>query len=142
MAYNQNNRGVTNFSAHGRSRQPKNVNSGRAGEEAKTLASIAGDAARNVDGSYSTENQRFLHLLLDTTTSEANRTITVFGYSDALGRWAPLTDIKGNAITIAANNTSSYQIYEVNGVDRVAFVGNGAAALAAGDFFFAATSTF
>ncbi len=59
-----------------------------------------------------------------------------------MNRWAPLKDARGNAVSIAAADSSTYQIFEIHGVDRVCFVGDGPAEIAANDFFFAATSTF
>ena len=131
------------YSSWGRTRRPKNVKGNSSTEQAATLGAVpAGDAAADIAGSVSTENQRFLHLLLDTDTSGANRTVTVYGFSYAMARWAPLTDTRGNAVSISANDTSAYQIFEIHGVDRVCFVGNGPAVIAENDFFFAATSTF
>ncbi len=131
------------FTSHGRTRRPKNVRGNSSTAQAVTLGAIpAGDAVADIAGSVSTENQRFLHLLLDTDTSGGDRTVTVYGFSYAMNRWAPLKDARGNAVSIAADNTSTYQIFEIHGVDRVCFVGNGPAIIAANDFFFAATSTF
>ena len=136
------------YSSWGRTRRPKNVTGRSSTSEAATLAvAPAGDAAADIASSFTTENQRFLHLLLDTTTSTNNKTITVYGFSYAMARWAPLTDTRGNAVSISANDTSAYQIFEIHGVDRVCFLAGGGEAgdagqLADGDFFFAATSTF
>tara|TARA_Y100000592_G_scaffold96953_1_gene166488 strand:- start:3084 stop:3503 length:420 start_codon:yes stop_codon:yes gene_type:complete len=133
------------YSSWGRTRQPKNVTGRDSTSEAATLdAAPAGNAAADIASSFTTENQRFLHLLLDTDTSGENKTITVYGFSYAFARWAPLKDVRGNAVTISADDTSTYQIFEIHGVDRVCFLAGGtdAGQLAANDFFFAATSTF
>ena len=130
------------YSSHGRTRRPKNVLGADSTAEAVTLgAAPAGDAVATIANSVSTENQRFLHLLLDLTeTSPGPKTVTVYGFSYAMNRWAPLTDVRGNAIAITADDSSVYQIFEIHGADRLCFVC--AAGIPADDFFFAATSTF
>jgi hypothetical protein len=132
-------------SSWGRTRRPKNVRGASSTEQATTLgAAPAGNAAADIASSFTTENQRFLHLLLDTDTTGEDKTITVYGFSYAMARWAPLTDTRGNAVTISAADSSTYQIFEIHGVDRVCFLAGGAdpGQLDADDFFFAATSTF
>jgi hypothetical protein len=149
MSYNENNRGMVSYSTPiGRTRSPKNINGSNSTAEAATLAAAPDPGSvANIAKSFSTSNQRFLHLLLDTSVKNnangdgtQNVTITVHGFSHALNRWAPIKDRMGNDITIAANGTSSYQIFEISGLDRVCFVSS--PALAEGNFFFAATSTF
>ncbi len=52
----------------GRTRRPKNVKGNSSTEQATTLGAIPpGNSAADIAGSVSTENQRFLHLLLDLT---------------------------------------------------------------------------
>jgi len=154
MTYNANNTGRTQFSSWGRTRQPKNVAGGPYKDKAGNIIAPqaapknkpAGDDDMDVVGSYSTENQRFLHLLLE-TSGDRTRNIVVYGYSHAMGRWAPLTDTSGNTITTGnIQNVSTYKIFEIHGVDRVYFFstsnGSAFAAWNSADFFFAATSTF
>ena len=128
----------------GRTRTPKNVlSSHRAGIDANGATLDVPTAAPTATDSslgYVTENQRFLHLLLDTDASGDDRTVTVYGFSYALGRWSPLTDTRGNAVTIAADDASTYKIFEIYGTDKVYFQINGA--FDSGDFFYAAGSTF
>ena len=122
----------------GRTRRPKNVKGVDSTEQAETMADAPDhDAAANIAKSVSTENQRFLHLHLNTDTVGASRTVTVHGFSYAMNRWAPLKDVRGNAVAITVTNGTAYQIFEIHGVDRLCFVRNGDI-----DEFYAALSTF
>ena len=68
--------------------------------------------------------------------------ITVWGYSHAFGVWAPLTDIRGQAIEITAvQDAAKSQVFEIDGVDKVFFVSDQANPTVA-DKLFAACSTF
>ena len=126
------------YSSWGRTRRPKNVNGNSSTAQAETLAAApAHDAAANITNSVSTENQRFLHLHLNTDTVGDEKTVTVHGFSYAMNRWAPLKDVRGNAVAITVNNGTAYQIFEIHGVDRLCFVRSGDI-----DEFYAATSTF
>ena len=120
----------------GRTRRPKNVNGVDSTAEANTIlaADINGASPANVAGSVSTENQRFLHLMLETAD---NQTVTVYGFSYAMNRWAPLKDARGNEVKINVDASTGYQIFEIAGVDRLAFVRSGNITR-----FYAATSTF
>tara|TARA_Y100000004_G_scaffold197185_1_gene270270 strand:- start:1004 stop:1423 length:420 start_codon:yes stop_codon:yes gene_type:complete len=134
------------YTSWGRTRQPKNL-AGAHGTEI-TLAANAAALTAATHG-YSTENQRYLHILLIDTNTGANRTVTVYGYNHAFGVWAPLNQIgTSTAITATALTTSEDEgdqnashremvTFEVAGVDRVAFVGT-----AAHVKVFAAGSTF
>jgi|TARA_E500000318_G_scaffold105618_1_gene112702 hypothetical protein len=129
----------------GRTRSPKNVLSSHRAGTSSTGATLnvptAAPTATDSSLGYVTENQRFLHLLLDTDASGDNRTVTVYGFSYALGRWSPLTDTRGNAVTIAANDASTYKVFEIYGTDKVYFQIN-SDFTEADDFFYAAGSTF
>jgi len=126
---------VHRYNSWGRTRQPKNL-AGKHGAEVVTSTS---NPSAVTDG-YATENQRYLHLLLDTDTSGNTRTVTVFGWYHAFGVWVPLEDTAGTQVTISAANAQAHKIYEIAGVDRVYFkIDN---ALAANDEMFAAGSTF
>ena len=126
------------FTSHGRTRRPKNVNGNSSTAQAATLAAApAHDAAADIAESVSTENQRFLHLFLDTDAQVGARTVTVYGFSYAMSRWAALTDTRGNAVAITVDDGKAYQIFEIHGVDRLCFVRSGNI-----DQFYAATSTF
>ena len=122
----------------GRTRRPKNVRGNSSTAQAVTLAAAPDhDDAADITNSVSTENQRFLHLHLNTVTVAAARTVTVYGFSYAMNRWAPLKDVRGNAVAITVDSSTAYQIFEIHGVDRLCFVRTGAI-----DEFYAATSTF
>ena len=79
-------------------------------------------------------------MLIDTTTSNEDRTATVYGWNHAFGVWFVLTDSSGTNITLRGANAQVYKLVEIFGVDRVYFRMN--SALAANDEFFAAGSTF
>jgi hypothetical protein len=145
----------------GRTRSPKNL-AGPPGTEVTCLANTD-DLRLNAAGykteGYATENQRYLHLLLeDATTSDDPPAVTVFGYCHAFQRWfelpASFTPQGGNtgptAISLDLGNQASrdvntkvpsdreYRTYEILGVDRVAFVCSTAAQIKV----WAACSTF
>ena len=123
------------YNSWGRTRQPKNLAGSHGVEVATSTATPSG-----VTAGYATENQRYLHLLLDTDTSGDTRTVTVFGWYHAFGVWVPLVDTSGTAVTIAAANAQTHKIYEIAGVDRVYFKID--SSLNANDEMFAAGSTF
>jgi hypothetical protein len=78
----------TSHNSWGRTRGPKNV-AGAHGTEAAVVA--VGDLVDVTDG-YSTENQRYLHVLVidKNATSGTSLTVSVFGYNHAFGKWFPL----------------------------------------------------
>ncbi len=130
--------GRSTWQSHGRTRCPKNV-TGTHGDEAVTATGVPSGASAG----YDTENQRFLHMFLDTSISGTeNRTVTVYGYNHAFGVWMPLTEtgVAGTAITVVANNTQTHKIVDIAGTDRVYFRIN--TALHASNKFFAACSSF
>ena len=129
----------------GRTRSPKNL-AGPPGTEVVCLTSTDDLRLSNANYKtvgYATENQRYLHLLLeDATTSDDPGAVTVFGYCHAFERWfelpASFTPQGGNsgptAISLDLGNQGSrdenakvpsdreYRTYEILGIDRVAFV--------------------
>jgi len=108
----------------GRTRSPKNILSAhRAGVNASGDGLTLTGAATS--GAYTTENQRFLTVVLTTY----NTSFKVQGYMHASGQWA---DIKGSP---TINATGSW-VVEINGIDQVRFVSGGNTVL------FAACSTF
>jgi len=122
----------------GRTRQPKNL-AGAHGTEVTLVASGGADPSSATDG-YATENQRFLHLAY-VEAGGSTPTVTVWGYSHAFGTWGKLTDIRGNAVQIAATASGTKtQVFEISGVDRVYFKSSGTPN--ASDEFYAACSTF
>ena len=132
-------------SSWGRTRSPKNILSPfRAGTDA------AGASKQIVQGGsadYNTENQRFLHITIDSTVSSG--VLTLFGLSyaaatyDADGiptfkEFAITKDIHGSTFTL--NTAGESFIIPILGIDKVRFkVSSGA-----GDKvnFYAACSTF
>jgi len=126
---------IHRYTSWGRTRQPKNL----AGAHLTKISASYAVPTQSSEG-YNTENQRYLHLLLSTTGSGANATVTCYGYYHAFGKWVALEDTSGAAITIAANNTTTHQIHEIAGVDKVQFVSN--VTLQEYDSLFAAGSTF
>ena len=129
----------------GRTRSPKNL-AGPPGTEVVCLANTNDLRLSNANYKtvgYATENQRYLHLLLeDATTSDDPGAVTVYGYCHAFERWfelpASFTPQGGNsgptAIELDLGNQGSrdedakvpsdreYRTYEILGIDRVAFV--------------------
>jgi hypothetical protein len=136
--------GFHTYQSWGRTRCPKNIAGGHT-----TLLHGGGKAlpgaapAAETDG-YSTENQRFLHILLINTDNTKNHTMTVYGFNYAFGVWFPLKDVDGNAVSVnhVNNAVNEYRIYEIAGVDRVYFRDNGNDDFHADDTIAAATSTF
>lgn len=125
------------YTSYGRTRQPKNV----AGAHGTKLANPTAAAPSAATDGYPTENQRFLHVLLENAAAE-NLTVQVWGYSHAFGAWGQLTDVRNQPAEVTANNTSVHEVIEISGIDRVYF------RLSAGTFtdnddkLFAACSTF
>ena len=138
------------YTSYGRTRQPKNV-AGAHGVQA-TVGKVGGNAnaAPTVatDG-HSTENQRFLHVLLKDNAAVGGVGIVIWAYSHAFGAWGKLTQANGNPAQIASSGTSLEvaQVFEISGVDRVYFqqdtIGGANQAFDANaDEFYAACSTF
>ena len=118
-----------------RTRGPQNLG-GPNGTQATTATTDPSGAAAG----YSTKNQRYLWMHLDTSTSNENRTVTVYGFIHAFGVWFPLKTPAGTAVTTGAISDSvSTFVFEIAGVDRVYFKINGA--LHATDEFYAACNT-
>jgi len=131
----------------GRTRSPKNI-AGPPGTEVVCLANTNNLRLSNTDyktEGYVTENQRYLHLLFeDATTSDDPGEVTVFGYCHAFERWFMLPATSeaqtansfpaGGQIAIDLGNVGGrdedakvpsdrqYRVYEIFGIDRVAFV--------------------
>ena len=140
--------GFHTHSSWGRTRGPKNI-AGAPGTEVVCLANTNNLRLSNSDyktEGYATENQRYLHVLLeDATTSDDPGTVTIFGYCHAFERWfeipASFTPQGGNSGPTAASldlgnlgardedakvpSDREYRTYEILGIDRVAFVCDG-----------------
>ena len=144
----------------GRTRSPKNL-AGVPGTavtfEADTDPLLSGTAGYKTAG-YATENQRYLHVLFTDLHDTAPAATTVFGYCHAFERWfeipesnpqgladnaahtaASVTAVdSGNAVAAQVPSDTEYRIYEIHGIDRVAFVNADSTETAV----FAACSTF
>ena len=123
----------------GRTRRPKQLYQHLPGDQrqAQTSVNVVTEAQLDADLSdtnegrngYSTENQRYLHVLVKTGS---NKSVTIYGYNYAFGEWAPLYLPLGNATMTAATAATGgsgevrQYIFEVAGVDRVAFVSSDA----------------
>jgi len=153
---------VLKATSWGRTRGPKNL-AGPPGTEVVCLANTNNLRLSNADyktEGYATENQRYLHLLFeDATTSDDPPAVTAFGYCHAFERWfmLPINEEAqtansfpaGGQISIDLGNSSrdsddkvpsdrQYRVYQISGIDRVAFVCSAAAQVKV----WAACSTF
>jgi len=149
----------------GRTRCPKNLTGTQGGAitPLATTTPLLGITATS-EG-YATENQRYLHVLVEETNAggDTNATATtIYGYCHAFLRWFEIeADTMGQPVAEAAANTAptpasidppniatapalhlpssrEYRVYHIVGVDRVAFVNANAARVN----IFAACSTF
>ena len=152
---------MAGFNSWGRTRSPKNLNTG--GDRAAAVEVLANTNALKgitaTSAGYDTENQRYLHVLVeDLTTSDDPDPVTIFGYCHAFQRWfeipeseaggqgqntanaAASIDIGNIARAPAAQVPSDreYRRYDIAGIDKVAFVCADHAELTV----FAACSTF
>ena len=147
----------------GRTRCPKNI-AGPHGTEIVALVNTT--PLKGITGStegYSTENQRYLHVLIEETTDGGDEdadAISIYGYCHAFKRWfeIPESEAAGhgqntvsalasidppNSSTVPAVHVPAaraYRVYEIHGIDRVAFVGTAQSAVEVN--IFAACSTF
>ena len=147
----------TRHQSWGRTRGPKNL-AGAPGTAVvlSAAADLLGITATTTG--YSTENQRYLHVLTEDNDAGTPGTIKVYGYCHAFLRWFELpqshvpvgTNAAPTAVTIVAPTDSGhadaalltpdereYRTYEILGIDRVAFVGS-----TANTDVYAACSTF
>ena len=133
------------YNTWGRTRSPKNL-AGPHGSEVtpyENVSSLAGVTAAAVGGlGYATENQRYLHVLVEDSNEDDGETVTAFGYCHAFLRWfeIPETETGGegqntanaaSSITVGDSGTAvadqvpsdrEYRVYNILGIDRVAFV--------------------
>jgi hypothetical protein len=133
---------VHKHNSWGRTRSPKNL-AGINGAEITVLANT--NTLRGITATtagYNTENQRFLHVLIeDATTSDDPSAVTVFGYCHAFHRWFEIPEVNlastntaAAAASIDIGNVSArapsvqvpsdreYRLYHIVGIDKVAFV--------------------
>lgn len=131
----------------GRTRRPKALDNdhpvtdyqvkGVAGTSVAYVTSI-GDFSANLNSAtegqngYSTENQRFMHLMVKHNALGVNKSINVYGYNYAFAEWAPLLLNLNGGSMVAVNcesgtaaNEGQLYIIDVSGVDRVGFYQSG-----------------
>ena len=133
----------------GRTRSPKNLAGTNGTEVTMTATDDAETAFVGVtdatvgDIGYATENQRFLHVLVEDADTGTPGAVKVFGYCHAFLRWfeIPVTDLysanaaptvaaiaappdTGNAPALDIPSEREYRVYHIVGIDRVAFVGS------------------
>jgi len=150
---------ISNYvaSSWGRTRGPKNL-AGSPGTELvfSTASDLLGITATSTG--YSTQNQRYLHVLTEDNNGGTPGTVKIYGYTHAFQRWFELpqsfqqvgANTAPTAVTIPAPadtghadaaditpDEREYRTYEILGIDRVAFVRSTAHTRA-----FAACSTF
>ena len=132
------------YNSWGRTRSPKNI----AGENgtAVTLESNTNNLrTSNSDYKtvgYSTQNQRYLHVLVTDLHDTAPAALTIYGYCHAFERWFELAESEaggegqntanaaasitvsdsGRAVSAQVPSDREYRVYEIRGIDRVAFV--------------------
>ena len=133
--------GRSTWGSFGNTRRPKTLSTpatvvGGTLETARTVAvatsgtlAPALDSATEGRNGYATENQRFLHVQVEGSNSKV---VQIFGYNYAFGVWAPLyaPESAGDAAlsyrsfkaTTASNGSAVMYIFDIAGVDRVAFV--------------------
>jgi len=134
------------YSSFGRTRQPKNLSFGEnlVGNSKYIIPYNTAHAGNNVfdvanirkDYGLSTENQRYMHLLIDSTTIPGvtkTASVGVLGYINAFGIWSQLVkhDLppsepqNGNRflplLTGVQNNARKYFVFDMFGVDKVLF---------------------
>ena len=121
----------------GRTRRPKQMSESVPSDKQTgiTVTVVAASAlADDLDGSnagengYVTENQRFLHVWVNHNAAESKE-VEIYAYNYAFGAWAKLFLPLGNGTTsavVASNGatgpTPHMFVFEITGIDRVAFV--------------------
>jgi hypothetical protein len=147
-------------SSWGRTRSPKNI-AGTNGTAITVLANT--NTLKGITAStagYLTENQRYLHVLVEETNDGGDTdadAVSIYGYCHAFERWFEIPQSftpdgtnsgvavssidPTNSSTTPANHVPAsreYRVYQIVGIDRVAFVATNAARINV----FAACSTF
>ena len=146
--------------SRGRTRSPKNL-AGVHGTAITVLANtntLKGITATTAG--YNTENQRYLHVLIEETNDGSNTNadaVSIYGYCHAFQRWFEIPqsfepDGTNSGVAVSAvdptNSSTSpaghvpgsreYRVYQILGIDKVAFVATNATRVNV----FAACSTF
>ena len=118
------------YTSHGITRQIKNA----AGAFGSPISTPFAAPTLATDG-YATENQRYAHIVMNTfpINSDNNKTVVVWGYNHAFGKWARLTrHASGFKNIYVLNNGTQYQlqhsqttrpctryVLEIAGIDRI-----------------------
>ena len=132
---------AAHITSWGRTRSPKNL-AGPPGTAVTLEANtnnLLGTSASTAG--YATENQRYLHVLVTDLNDTAPAALTIFGYCHAFQRWFELPQSfrpvgansaptaasitvadSGRAVAVQVPSDREYRVYEIVGVDRVAFV--------------------
>lgn len=139
----------TTHNSWGRTRSPKNL-AGPPGTAVALEANtnnMLGSASGYKTVGYATENQRYLHVLVTDLHDTAPAALTIFGYCHAFERWFEISGAQersdhvggdatndaptaasitvadsGRAVTAQVPSDREYRVYEIMGIDRVAFV--------------------
>ena len=149
--------GLGNRTGYGRTRRPKSITGTDGAVTPIHPTLLRGITATTVG--YDTENQRYLHMLVEETNdgSDTNGTaVAVYGYCHAFLRWFEIPEARlvsaiagvdgasvdppnvATAPPLHIPSSKEYRVYELAGVDKVAFVTTTAATVNV----FAACSTF
>ncbi len=119
----------------GRTRRPKHLreNVPPAKQAATTVTVVtAAQLVQNLTSTdegrngYSTENQRYLHVLV--SHASANKSLDIYAYNYAFGEWSPLFLNLGSGAfqrataTAGSGGAAQHYIFEIAGIDRIAFV--------------------
>jgi hypothetical protein len=121
----------TAYRAGGRSRTVQNialdaVGSPKPGTIAYTITEATAAPSAATDGFKNIGLQKTLHCLVKNNATGGNVTIQLWGYHAAFGQWGILTvldvtDGSGSAIAItAANNVDIYNLFNIEGIERIA----------------------
>ena len=140
---------VHKYNSWGRTRRPKNI----AGPDG-TAVTLENAPTTSATAGYRTENQRFLHVWLD--ANSGSDTIQIYAFNYAVAKWAKLMvplgapanatgDMDAKTVTnsyvpalLTSSTTESHYIFDIAGIDRVAFVKSGSSTVE----IYAACSTF
>ena len=141
------------YTSHGRTRQIKNA----AGAFGSAIATPTAAPTAATDG-YATENQRYMHLVVNTfpVDEDNNSAYFVWGYNHAFGRWALLrrhaSGFKniyilggGDSITLQHSQLSrpcTKYTLEIAGIDRIYIQADAGASNTATDQVFLGFNTF
>mgnify|MGYP003116734908 FL=1 len=121
----------TAYRAGGRSRTVQNIATDAVGvpqpeQIAYTITEATSAPTADTDGYKNIGLQKTLHCLMKNNATGGNVTIQLWGYHAAFDEWGILTvldvtDGSGSAIAITApNNTDLYNIFNIEGIERIA----------------------